>query len=186
MKKGDLNLSIQLIVVVVIAFVVLGLGLNFVRTQFGELDKSALSIQESVRIQILDDLRTGNKKLSFPVTNIKMERGKSSDEALGVKNINEGSMTYSITIEKLQKQGLPETDTGNTASWANEIIFFLDTVGSSSLGATESRLHPIRITAAPNSGGTYLFKLVINNLPTTSNPDPITPYDEKTFFVTVN
>ena len=78
MKKGDLNLSIQVIVVIVIAFVVLGLGLNFVRSQFRNIEETAGSVQEQVRQQILDDLRTGNKKLSFPSTSINIEKGKTS------------------------------------------------------------------------------------------------------------
>src|SRR3989344_5457261 len=110
MKKGDLNLSIQLIVVVVIAFVVLGLGLNFVRSQFRNIEETSGSVQEQVRQQILDDLRTGNKKLSFPATTITMEKGGSRDIAIGVKNIGEtsGSLSYRIDIEYLEKQGVTD------------------------------------------------------------------------------
>src|SRR3989338_5143055 len=40
-KKGSLELSIQAIVIVVIAFTVLGLGLGFVKSQLGGLQKTA-------------------------------------------------------------------------------------------------------------------------------------------------
>ena len=66
MKKGSLNLSIEAIVIVVIAFVVLGLGLGFVRGQFKSITETTTSIQDQIRQQITEDLRTGDKKLSFP------------------------------------------------------------------------------------------------------------------------
>ena len=56
-KKGDLNLSIQAIVIVVIAFVVLGLGLGFVRGQFKSIQETSTGVQEQIRQQILEDLR---------------------------------------------------------------------------------------------------------------------------------
>ena len=186
MKKGDLNLSIQVIVIVVIAFVVLGLGLQFVRSQFRNIEETAGSVQEQVRQQILDDLRTGNKKLSFPATTITMEKGGSRDIAIGVKNtgdVGSGNLVYKLGIEKLQKQGELPDNIGDTATWAGEIDFFFDTTGTSTLSSTDVRVHPIRVTANPSSGGTYLFKLVIEY---EESPGTFGTYDEKTFFVTVN
>ena len=187
MKKGDLNLSIQVIVVVVIAFVVLGLGLNFVRKSFGDFGDTFDSVNDQVKQQILDDLRTGNKKLSFPSTSINIEKGKTKEIAIGVKNTGDGDsgdLVYQLRIEKLQKQGeLPE-NTGDEATWADEVVFFFETTGTSTLGATDVRVHPIRITADPNSGGTYLFKLIIDY--ESSSPGTFESYDEKTFFVIVN
>ena len=74
-KKGSLNLSIQAIVIVVIAFVVLGLGLSFVRGQFKSITETSTGVQEQIRQQILEDLRTGDKKLSFPATTLSIEKG---------------------------------------------------------------------------------------------------------------
>ena len=64
-RKGSLNLSIEAIVIVVIAFVVLGLGLGFVRSQIGSIQSTSTAVQEQISQQVLDDLRTGNKKLSW-------------------------------------------------------------------------------------------------------------------------
>jgi len=182
MKKGDLNLSIQVIVIVVIAFVVLGLGLQFVRTQFGRIGEDFGNVQDQIRQQIQDDLRTGNKKLSFPATTINMERGKSKDIAIGVKNVGqEGDLLYSVKIDPIRNQ---EDSTKTPLQIKEEIEFFYEE-GQSTLSATDVRVHPIRILAKTNSQGTYLFKLVINLPVTVGDPTP-QPYDEKTFFVTVN
>ena len=72
-KKAALNLSIQAIVIIVIAFVFLGLGIKFVRDQIEGVGATSTSVQEQISQQILDDLRTGNKKLSFPATKLTLE-----------------------------------------------------------------------------------------------------------------
>ena len=179
MKKGDLNLSIQVIVIVVIAFVVLGLGLNFVRNQFGSISETAGSVQEQVRQQILDDLRTGNKKLSFPATTITMEKGGSKDIAIGVKNIDTGQLSYNLVVDGIKNQ---EDPTKDKATIEREVEFFYDNTDST-LSATDARVHPIRVYATPESGGTYLFKLTVYQI---TSAGTVETYDEKTFFVTVN
>src|SRR3989344_8207323 len=98
-KKGSLSLSIQTIVIVVIAFVVLGLGLGFVRSQFRSITETSGSVQEQIRQQILEDLRTGNKKLSFPATSLNVEKGEAQDIAIGVKNTKaNGDLNFKIEV----------------------------------------------------------------------------------------
>jgi hypothetical protein len=170
-KKGSLNLSIEAIVIVVIAFVVLGLGLGFVRSQFGSIEETAGSVQEQIKQQILDDLRTGNKKLSFPATSLTVERGQAKDIAVGVKNTGNLDLIYSVDVVVLNKQS--ETLTAEELSAAVE--FFYDP-SPKQLPPTESRVESIRISA-PGATGTYLVKL--------SLLEGSDVYDEKTFFVTV-
>ena len=181
MKKGDLNLSIQVIVVVVIAFVVLGLGLQFVRTQFIKFGGDFGDVQDQIKQIIMEELRTGNKKLSFPSQNIDLERGKSKDIGFGVKNTEPGLLNYKIAIYPVSKKD------ASLGEWESEVEFFYSEE-QSSLSSTEIRVHSLRIFANPDSGGSYIFRLEVQDLgsteepPSTGNP----PYDEKTFFVTVN
>jgi len=86
-RKGSLNLSIQAIVIIVIAFVVLGLGLGFVRGLFENIVGDTDAIQEQIREQVLDDLRRGDKKLSFPSTEVNIAKKNSNVIAVGIKNI---------------------------------------------------------------------------------------------------
>ena len=173
-KKASLNLSIQMIVIVVIAFVVLGLGLGFVRSQFGTIEETAGSVQEQIKEQILDDLRTSNKKLSFPATSLTVERGKAKDIAVGIKNIEDIDLKYQVQISVISKQ---EDDTLSPEELGDEVKFFYDTL-EKTLGSTESRVEAIKISI-PGSTGTYLVKLSVLEVGIEI------PYDEKTFFVTV-
>ena len=58
-KKASLNLSIEAIVVVVIAFTVLGLGLGFVKSQLSSIGEGASTVTDTIKQQVLDDLSRG-------------------------------------------------------------------------------------------------------------------------------
>jgi hypothetical protein len=174
-KKGSLNLSIQAIVIVVIAFVVLGLGLGFVRNQFGSMEETASSVQEQIKQQIMDDLRTSNKKLSFPATSIDVERGNSKDIAVGIKNTNaQNDLNYKLEVTVMEdSEGKLSLD-----ELADQVKFFYDKAPAV-LSVTESRVHSVRINGVGITG-TYLAKLRIIDMDDSSKA-----YDEKTFFITV-
>ena len=177
-KKGSLNLSIEAIVIVVIAFVVLGLGLGFVRSQFKSIQETSSSVQENIRQSILEDLRTGNKKLSFPATTLNIDKGASQDIAIGVKNTKaSGDLMFNIDVVTLKKQGAPEgTDVSGQVEY-----FYLE--GPFTLKLTDAEAYNIKISASGDKG-TYLVSLRIIELDEQGNPLP-TPYAEKSFFVNV-
>ncbi len=175
-KKGSLNLSIEAIVIIVIAFVVLGLGLGFVRGQFKSITETSSSVQEQIRQQILEDLRTGNKKLSFPATSLNIEKGQSQDIAIGVKNVKaSGDLDFKINVLTLKKQAAPEgTDVSKQVEF-----FFLD--GPFKLKVTDAEAYNIKILGSGDKG-TYLvsLKIIDVNAPADSNI-----YAEKSFFVNI-
>ena len=171
-KKGSLNLSIQAIVIVVIAFVVLGLGLGFVRGQFKSMTETSGSVQEQIRQQILEDLRTGNKKLSFPATTMQINKGEGTDIAIGVKNTKSaGTLNYIVNVDVTCKKG-----DSPCAEEYDDVSFFYDDMTTYELDVTDSNVHPIKITAEGDKGN-YLIKLRI------IDGDDQSTYAEKTFFV---
>ncbi len=177
-KKGSLNLSIEVIVVVVIAFVVLGLGLGFVRSQFKQISETSSAVQEQIKQSILDDLRTGEKKLSFPASEIKLGRLESSVTAFGIKNNNANDLKYQVKVTY--------GGTGQQGQQGQEVISgdgFLYTEAVETLGPAEVRVIPLRITAGTPTG-TGLYKITILDV-TNPNPSEIKDYDSKTFFITV-
>ena len=97
-KKSSLELSIRTIVVVVLAMTLLGLGLGFIRSMFENLGETTFSVQDQIKQQILEDLRTGDKKLSFPTSEIKIGKQASKILAVGVKNTEEISDDFYIWL----------------------------------------------------------------------------------------
>ena len=176
-KKGSLNLSIEAIVIVVIAFVVLGLGLGFVRGQFKSITETSSSVQEQIRQSILEDLRTGNKKLSFPATTLNVDKGASADIAIGVKNtLPSGDLNFKIQVETLKKQGVDAPVAGQVE------YFYLE--GPFNLKVTDAEAYNIKITASGDKG-TYLVSLRIVQVDANGVPLQGAPYAEKSFFVNV-
>lgn len=186
-RKGSLSLSIEAIVIVVIAFVILGLGLGFVRSQFAQIEQTAGGVQEQIRQQILDDLRTGNKKLSFPATKLTLETSEESVQAIGVKNTEDE--TKVLKIEFLVKAicGGGAVQRGSFCPFGSEVkLNFVTTTGTEtsasiswddseiSFGPGESRVIPVTISA-PDKSGNYLYKVVI------VTEEEV--FDERTFFI---
>ena len=179
-KKGSLNLSIQMIVIVVIAFVVLGLGLGFVRTQFSSISDTSTQVQKQIEQQVLDDLRRGNQKLSFPTDELILGLGEDTVQAIGVKNTKDTLLTLSVTFEvktdgkftafesekELTINTASVTGTSSTIIWNNEPQDF--PVG-------DARVVPVTIIA-PDKTGTYLYKVKVLD----QDGDV---FDERTFFI---
>ena len=180
-KKGSLNLSIQAIVIVVIAFIFLGLAIAFVQNQLGGAEDTFSSVQEQIKQQILDDLRRGNKKLSFPAQTIDIDKNGAKDVAIGVKNIESDPLDYLVKIEVEALQEQPGKTKDQLAT--EHVEFFYDK-GSATLDATDSRVHGIKVSA-PGPQGTYLVKLQVMRTADGVAQEGVAPYDQKTFFVNI-
>ncbi len=96
MKKGSLNISIEAIVIIVIAMTILGLGLVFVRKQFTDFGATTSEVQEQVREQTTSILRSTGEKVSFP-RQIQFSRNEQKVITLGVQNT--GSATLNIRVK---------------------------------------------------------------------------------------
>jgi hypothetical protein len=167
-KKASLNLSINAIVIIVLAMTMLGLGLGFIRGQFKQLTKTTTTVQKQVEEQIMEDLRTGDKKLSFPSTDVGLDRGSTATFALGVKNTRGlGPLTFSINLSVTGTKG--GTD-------VSALSFFYDG-GPFTISPAEAQVYPFQVTAS-TTVDTYKVKITILD-------DAGGIYDQKTFFLTV-
>src|SRR3989338_4376039 len=95
-KRGSLEISIQAIIIMVLAMTLLGLGLGFIRGMFKNISSTTEDVTEQVREQILTDLRTGDKKISFPKTEVVIEKGQSTILNIGIRNKENAELGYSI------------------------------------------------------------------------------------------
>jgi len=197
-KKASLNLSINAIVIIVLAMTLMGLGLGFIRSQFKGITETTSQVQEQVKQQILEDLRTGDKKLSFPTERITVARGESKDIAIGVKNTkNTGELNFMVDIYTAQakypgdntKYKCKKTDFDvdsdpNCDSDSIEAIEYFYAEGPFKLDLDEANVYGISLTAATK--GIYIAKLRVIEVDDNDAPLPdVNPYAEKTFFVTI-
>ena len=174
-KKASLNLSINAIVIIVLAMTMLGLGLGFIRGQFKQITKTTITVQKQVEEQIMEDLRTGDKKLSFPSTDVSLDRGDTATFALGVKN-TQGVGALEFTIE-LSVTGSKNNPTAALEELTNKLSFFYEE-GPFTLGPAESQVYAFQVTDSANAVDTYKVRILIKKADGSA-------YDQKTFFLTV-
>ncbi len=196
-RKASLQLSINAIVIVVLAFVLLGLGLGFIRSQFKDIGSTTQQVQEQVKQQILEDLRTGDKKLSFPTQRVQLEKNEGKDLAIGVKNtLPQGELKFYINsfvaqeketgLECDQDYNIGDSYSGIATDCPDgeiETLEFFYDEGPYTLSVASAEVYPISIEDAKGESSTSLVKVRIYSVDDSDNIQSV--YAEKSFFVQV-
>ncbi len=187
-KKAAMELSINAIVIVVLAFTLLGLGLVFIRTQFKSIGDTSTTVTEQVKQQIIDDLRTADKRLAFPTTELTLSPNDDQIISIGVKNIGSDTLYFKINIypvlssqvnDKFTPAGYVKNNPiPTTAKGTKQGQFFWDD-GILTLPSGESQVYGIKYKAEVS--GSYQYKIVITQVPVNKNADGTIKLDSKTF-----
>lgn len=85
-KKGALELSITAIVILIIAITILGLGIGFIKKQFGAGTELVGGELTKIREQMKEDIRTSGELLVLNMPETEVNVGKPQDVLIGVKN----------------------------------------------------------------------------------------------------
>lgn len=171
-KKASLELSIRAVVIVVLAMTLLGLGLGFVRNMFSDIGEIREDITEQVRQQILNDLVSNDKKLSFPKTEIKIDKGGSEILPAGIRNKEDETLAYKMSFTP---QSAPEgVELNAPLSW------FQYSQNVHQLSTSDSDVRNIRLSIPTNAKqGSYFLTLDIKKDPTNEI------YAQKDLFIVV-
>ncbi len=178
-KKGSLSLSMEAIVVVVLAMTLLGLGLTFVRNMFKDIGSTTGEVQAQVRDQILGTLRTGTDKLALQSNQVNLETGESKLFAIGVANKDPTSIDITLNISIVQAQRVDKLP------FVGDEVDFFYVPGPYTLGVGDGDAYNLRLTAG-NDKGVYLVKVIVDKSALDQAGQPTTvQYATKTFFVNV-
>ncbi len=96
-KKGALELSINAVVVIIIAIVMLGLALTFIRSIFGGVIEQFETVSDEVQKQMEETLRASTKKATLSTTSLDMKPGDSKKIYLGINNYLAADVPFCIT-----------------------------------------------------------------------------------------
>lgn len=174
-KKASLEISIQAIVIVVLAMTLLGLGLGFIRGMFRSIGDTTTDVTEQVRQRVLDDLISGDKKVSFPKTEIFIDRGGSQVLTVGIKNKKDTDLYYKMKFTLIS--GPPEASESEKAEFVT--YFQFAEKQEYSLKAAEADVRNIRLSL-PTTVKTGSYQLTFDVL-----EQPTNVYAQKDFFVVV-
>ena len=179
-KKASLEISIQAIVIIVLAMTLLGLGLGFIRKQFTSLGTIQEEVSEQVKQKILDDLISGDKKISFPRTEIAIDKGSSQVLTVGVRNKKDSTLHYKMRFKPISNPNGESFNIETPKRW-----FQLEDYARQDykLSAADSEIRNIRlnIPTETNAGSYFLTFEVID----VDAQDSDNVYAQKDFFVVV-
>ena len=197
-KKASLEMSIQAIVIVVLAMTLLGLGLGFIKGMFRNITSTTEDVSEQVRQKVLDDLVQGDKKISFPKTEVTIDKGGSSVLTVGIKNKLNTPLYYRLqftTIDVPQKPTATPTPANEASQIANKKTDFdgyfqYDKNKRYTLSAAEADVRNIRLNVPVIDSGSYLLKFSVYPALVDNSGNALTgystePYATKEFFVIV-
>ena len=177
-KRASLELSIQAIVIVVLAMTILGLGLGVVRSIFVGIKNTGEQLTEQIKTQIQEDLRTGDKKVSFPQSEIKLDKGESVVLGIGIYNKKDTPLHYKMRFTPINDQnGAPFTIDSPTWFQFDQSKVYISS-------SAESQIRSIKLTI-PKSGvpaGSYFltFEVLDDDLALPENV-----YEQKDIFIVV-
>ena len=182
-KRASLEISIQAIVIVVLAMTLLGLGLGFIRGMFRNIGGISEDVTEQVKNKILDDLIQGDKKVSFPKTTIEIDKGGSEVFTIGIRNKKDTTLHYHMIFTPVNfvssNTGAPEVFSISSPPWFQTG----EPPDGYVLGASESDVRNIRLRVPTNNrAGSYVLTF---NIIDTEVPPPDDIYAQKDFFIVV-
>jgi hypothetical protein len=95
-KQASLNVSVEAIVVLVLAITMLGLGLAFIKNMFGGTTEQLSKVSKSIEEQVINDLRSSDERIGFYQTEIEVKKGSKEAMFFGVKNDLTGEQSFDI------------------------------------------------------------------------------------------
>ena len=184
-KKASLEISIQAIVIVVLAMTLLGLGLTLIRGMFKNIQSTTEDVSEQVRQRVLDDLVAGDKKVSFPKTEIYIDKGSSQVLTVGIKNKKDEDLVYRMQFAAVSD---PNGNVYADPAALNHWFKYAQPSGGSEgyiLKAADSDVRNIRLEIPSSSGitsGAYVFRFEVIDVQAVGSEQI---YAQKDFFVVV-
>ena len=151
-KKGSLNLSINAIVVLILAITMLGLGLGFMRNMFGGASKQFSQVTDEIQRDMVDRLKDSGKKIVLNTYEVKMKQSSKETIYLAISNQIDApgeNSIFSIDINN-----------GNTIGDAR-CVGKIDTLENPTVSGGDAKVAPIIIQTDAKAEGTCEYNIVI-------------------------
>ncbi len=109
-KKAGIQLSVNFLVLLVLAIMAFGLGVTIIYNLTGEMDTMATQMDEQTQRQLEQALAGGGTQVALPFNSKELRRGENSQLAFGIKNTESDVEEFHITIDcisayKHQREG---------------------------------------------------------------------------------
>jgi len=157
-KKASLELSINAIVIVVLAITLLGLGLGFIKGMFGKLTVLGETTFEKTAENLNKDLTTSREPLVFSKTRLTMPRGSTSLEGFGVRNDGDIQIKFGVGIVLFDCPDALKNATGGCSQDSAKWFSYLVGNEQYTVPAAGTKTAEVQLTVPRNAKtGLYLF-----------------------------
>ena len=181
-KKADLSLSINAIVILILAITMLGLGLAFIRNQFGGATNKLQDVLNQIDANQKADLERSADRVTLTTDNYNIKRGGTKNIYFAIRN-NLGTESFTFEL----KDNIVCSDfvkiEGQTPD-AGDITF--ETFDDREIEGGKSTVLPLAINVASKASVTVYSCSIIIPFPDEYNaPEGSGNYEKKDFIVTV-
>src|SRR3989338_9638024 len=209
-KKAALELSINAIVVLILAITILGLGIGFIKGQFGGLSEQFTQVRSEIKDQLISKIKDSGDLLVFNRAELEASIGKKDTFYIGIKNTEsnaEGNtVCYTVGIRCIRSLKPAPDNYCAGDHIANDVV--VGGVVGDTLGVTyadytwfqlfdrvdiknnEVGVYPITVQIAKAKPDTYAMELLVYkdsaNQDCTQSSGVFTPYQSKQFFVVLS
>jgi hypothetical protein len=97
-KHASLSLSINAIVVLIMAITMLGLGLAFMKNSMGSTMKQFSNVNEDIKAQMIKDLQESPGRLTFKGEDVKFKQGEKREMYFAIKNDQLAADTFKVNV----------------------------------------------------------------------------------------
>ena len=97
-KKGDISLSMNFLVIIIISFVLLGMGITLLYNLLGKANSEKAQLDARTEQEISRLLIDEGKTVALPLNTIDLYPGESHVFGLGILNIDTGNDQYKVEI----------------------------------------------------------------------------------------
>jgi hypothetical protein len=95
-KKGSLELSVNAIVILILAITILGLGIGFIKSMFDKTTRQIIDINKDIASKMTQDLKESTERIKLDQDNLEIEQGKTKEIYLALRNELDNDYTYTI------------------------------------------------------------------------------------------
>ncbi len=180
-KKAALNLSVEAIIIFVLAFAMLGVGI-FVTDQLRNIGTQGIETSEDILASIEESPTADKPIVGIKKAGVSLPANDQLELSIGFYNADKDSATAATIIVDDCKS----SSTGTTSSYANDGEYPVIVVASSEdvPPSTETGFLVVMNNNNLESGETYICKLKVVD-ETTLGTGTITEYETLTFFLNV-
>jgi hypothetical protein len=142
-KRGSLNLSINAIVVLILAITMLGLGLAFMRNIFGGATEEFEKTSGEIEKQMIEQMKDSNKVVSLSRPKVTIEIGEKDQIFIGLKNDQQDPLDFTINNIVCESLGGGAASTLNCGAGGDVTLTWKES--STNIGGGEVVVLPINV-----------------------------------------